>query len=243
MMKKLALLLLLGNSVSAFSQAITLPDYQWSLPDISEQGLTKEVLYTKMNRDLIRLGASICSNRALVWTFDFKRNQNVDAGKIFLFYTEKTGDVGRKTWWYHVAPIVNEKGNIWVMDAGFPGSIRTPETTQAWLKYFSGSTNCKEIKAGENDLIEKMFEGRVFPQTTSYGNYDCYYKYTPGGYWTPASVAKNLLGVDESGTPIRFERNEVDNGEVYSACVEAVTTSVGRIFGSGSKRCKKYLGL
>jgi hypothetical protein len=242
-MKRIALAFALITS-SVFAQEISLADYNnWKLTDIATKGYKKEALFSKMNRDLIKVGASICSNRALVWAYDFKRNQNIDAGKLFLFYTKKTGEVGQKTWWYHVTPVINEKGAMFAMDAGFPSSIKTPLTPTDWLKKFTGSTNCKEIKANETDLIERMFAGYVFPQSTTHGNYDCYYAITPGGFWTPATVAMGLLGKDENGKPVSHVRDDIDSEEVYAACVEAVTSSVGRVFGGGKKKCKDYLGL
>ncbi len=242
MIKLFVNLSLLVSAAPALAQ-VTLPDYNWSVTDIAQKHIKREVLFTHMNRDFIDVGTSICSNRALMWVYDFKREHNIDAAKIFLFYTKKTGEVGRKTWWYHVAPVVNEADKLWVMDAGFPFSIRQPVTINDWLNFFVGSNRCKEIKAGENDLIERMFYGQVFPETTSYGTYDCYYKIAPAGYWTPASVAMNLLGVDSEGESVQLVRDEIDKDEVYSACLEATTSSLGRVLGSGKKKCKKYLDL
>lgn len=235
-----ALFTLLISSMSLGAAAHSLPDYNYELTDIAQKNLTKEKLFSEMDRDFIKVGQSICSNRAHMWGYDFKRQHDLDTGKIFLFYTKKTGEVGRKTWWYHVAPVLNENNNLFVMDAGF-SAIKKPLSTQDWLHSFVGSHNCKEIKAGENELIERMFSGSVFPETTSYGTYDCYYKITPAGYWTPASVASNLLGRDYAGNPTRYVRDEIDTDEVYAACTEAVTSPIGRMFGAGKKKCRKYL--
>ncbi|MBA2404855.1 MAG: hypothetical protein H0V66_08805, partial [Bdellovibrionales bacterium] len=142
-MKKLVLALALMTT-SAFAQEVVLGEFNnWKMTDISAKGYTKEALFTKMNRDMIKLGNSICSNRALVWAYDFKRNYNVDAGKLFLFYTKTSGSVGEKDWWYHVTPVINEKGNIFTMDAGFGNTIRTPLSPTDWLKKFTGTGNCK----------------------------------------------------------------------------------------------------
>jgi hypothetical protein len=176
-----------------------------------------------------------------MWVYDFKRKKNIDASKIFLFFTEKTGHQGRITWWYHVSPIINEKGNMWVMDAGFPGAINAPLSVSGWLKHFAATDNCKEIKASETDLVEHIFQAGVYPEQTSHGKFDCYYKIVPAGYWTPNSVAMNLLGRDSTGTPVSYNREEIDQDEVYSACVEATTNPIGRLFGGGKKKCKKYL--
>lgn len=242
-MKTLVMALALGMSVSAFAQEVILSDFNnWKMTDVASKGYKKEDLFNQMNRKLIKLQTSVCSNRALVWAYDFKKNQDIDAGKLFLFYAKKTGDVGRKSWWYHVTPVINEKGSVFAMDAGFPSVIKTPLTPAVWLKSFTGSNNCKEIKATDTDLISKMLDGYVFPGTTSHGSFDCYYIYTPGGYWTPAAVAMGLLGKDEAGKPVRHVRDEIDNEEVLAACIEAVTTPLGRVFG-GQNRCEKYLGL
>ena len=66
---------------------------------------------------------------------------------------------------------------------------------------------------------------------------------TPGGYWTPSSVAMGLLGLDENGKPVQHIRDEINQEEVYAACVEAVTGPIGRVLGGGKKRCAKYLGM
>lgn len=243
-MKQL-LILVTATFLSTLAQAqnVALPDYNWSSDDIATKGITKEKLFSSMDRDLVKLGDSICSNRALLWLYDFKRNYDIDGSKIFLFYTGKTGDAGAKTWWYHVSPIVAERGVEWVMDAGFSRSINSPLLIKDWVKRFTGSTNCKEIQANETDLIERMFKGQVFPETTKYGTYDCYYKKVPAGYWTPASVAMNLLGTTANGTATTFERPEINKNEVYAACKEAVTGPIGYALGAGKKKCKKYLDI
>lgn len=241
-MKFIFTLIVLTLSTLTFAQEINLSEYNWKMTDIAKKGFTKESLFTKMDRKEIKLGSSICSNRALLWAHDFKRFYDIDSAKIFLFYTKMTGEIGRKTWWYHVAPVVNEKGNLWVLDAGFPSKIKGPKVSTEWLHAFSGSTNCKEIKAGENDLIERMFRMATFPERTAYGTYDCYYRIVPGPFWTPASVAKNLLGVNERGQPVRFERDEFDKEELYQACVEATASKIGRALGTSVERCKKLVG-
>lgn len=234
-------LTLASQLVSA--QSVPLKDYNWASDDIATKGITKEKLFASMDRSLVKLGDSICSNRALLWLNDFKRHHDIDGSKIFLFYTGKTGEAGAKTWWYHVSPLIAENGVEWVMDAGFSYNIKRPMSPQEWLKTFTGSTNCKEISANETDLIERMFKGQVFPENTKYGSYDCYYKKVPAGYWTPASVAMNLLGRDSSGRTTTFERPEINQNEVYAACKEAVTGPLGYALGSGARKCKKYLGL
>lgn len=239
---KLVLLFFL-LSVSAYSADIKLKDYNWNMTDVSSRGLTKEVLYSRMDREFIKKG-SICSNRAHIWANNFKRDFNLDTGKIFLFFTKKEETrVRLKTWWYHVSPVVNENGNIWVMDAGFRGFIKTPLNVEEWLQKFANTSRCKDINASETELVEHIFKERTFPQTTPYGSYECYYKIVPHTIWTPDVLAQNLLGKDASGRPVRVERDEINKEELYQACLEATSSKIGYALGSSKEKCKEYVGL
>ena len=230
---------LFTQTVSA--QEVRLLDFNYSLSDVSKLGLTSGKLFSEMNRSLIKVGDSICSNRALIWNYDLKRNHEINSAKIFLFYAQKDRDFSFKKWWYHVAPVINFRGNLLVMDAGFPGLIHGPLKISDWLSTFAQKDNCREIKSNETELIELIYSGRQFPSVTSYGKHDCYMIIAPAGYWTPSSVAKHLLGKDEDGQTVSHIRDEIDMDELYQACVEAVTTPLGRVLGSGENRCKKYL--
>jgi hypothetical protein len=239
---KYAFLLLLACT-TAIAADLKLKDYQWTVTDIASRGLKKENLFSSMDRDFVKPGKSICSNRALMWANNFKNQHNIDTAKIFLFYTKKKGDMSLKTWWYHVSPVVNENGNLFVMDAGFGSWINSPLTKDQWLFKFSNSNNCKEINANETELVEMIFKGQVFPHETSYGNYDCYYKFVPHTIWTPDILASNLLGRDSDGRPSRVERNAINSNELYQACLEATTTSIGYAMGTNKKECKQYAGI
>lgn len=237
----MTLLLLTTFSLSIQAETIHLKDYQYPVRDVTERKLSKELLYNKMNRKLVRAKDSICSNRAHVWAWDFKVS-DIDSPKIFLFFTSKTGRFDGVSWWYHVSPLVNENGKLWVMDAGYPSKVQSPLSVKDWMKTFNGpSSVCKEIKATDTDLIEKMFQGNAFPVTTQHGTYDCYYKITPPGYWTPAQIARNLLGKNESGRPENFNRDELKESEVMDACIEASTTPLGWVWGTTLNRCRYFI--
>jgi hypothetical protein len=236
----LKLILLLTVSLNVKAQELGFNSFSGTMDDLNQLGLTKEKIYQSMNQDTIKLGQSICSNRAMMWLADFELDFNLKAGKIFLFYTNKTGHVGQKTWWYHVSPMVVENGQEWIMDAGFPGYINSPLSTNDWIKKFIGSSNCKVIESHDRDLIDYMYRGQTFPEKYQGKNYDCYTIKTPAGYWTPASVAMHLLKYDYNGNPITFNREELNMSEVYTACKEAVTGPLALMLGLGRKKCKKY---
>ncbi|WP_408097818.1 protein-glutamine glutaminase family protein [Peredibacter sp. HCB2-198] len=239
-MKSLALAFLFPLSV--FAQTITIEEFKYPVRDISTLKLNKEDLYKSMDLSLIKPKDSICSSRAHMWAFDFKKKFEVDSPKIFLFFTRKNNRHGEFTWWYHVAPMVNEKGKLWVMDKGFPKKFNSPLLPNAWMKKFVGeNTVCREIKAGEDDLVERMFKGSSFPVETQYGSHDCYYKFTPAGYVTPESVAKNILGKDADGRPVNFNRDDFNLNEVFNACLEAHTAPWGWAVGAGQQACRNFV--
>lgn len=247
-MKYYFLTLMATLALTATAAEIKLMDYDWKLTDVAEKGLNKESLFSRMDREFIKTNSSICSNRAHMWANDFKRKHNLDTAKIFLFFTSDEKPEGelnislRKTWWYHVAPVINENGSMWVMDAGFK-YIKNPMKINEWTKKFAFSENCKEIKASETELVELIFRERTFPRNTVYGHYTCYYKITPHPIWIPELLARNLLGVDRNGTPVRVERPEIDKSELYQACLEATAGRLGRALGGSKKQCQEYVNL
>jgi hypothetical protein len=239
---KFILALLALMPLTSFSADVTLLDWGTTVPDILNQGVTKEQLYSEMNTDFIKINSSVCSNRAHVWAYDMKRFHRVEPAKIFLFYTGVSGRVGRKTWWYHVSPVVNEGGTLWTLDSGFENQIMQPLHLQEWLQEFVGTSQCKEIRASDTDLINRMFYGQVFPGVYNGQREACYYMVTPAGYWTPASVASAVFGTDQNGRRGDFARPTFDGDELMQACKEATTTRLGGFFGGSSKACEKYLG-
>ena len=234
-------LILLGNV--AFAQDIYLNDYNSTVTDIARKRISKEQVFQSMERDFIKLGSSICSNRALIWAYDMKRNFQITTAKMFLFYADTTGTAGQKVWWYHVTPLVNENGKLWALDAGFPGFVKQPLLPKDWLEKFSGSSNCKEIQNSDSDLIELIFTERRFPSVTRYGKFDCYYRITSESYWTPDTVARNLLQRDSRGQSGNYYRDTILPAELMQACVEASSTPIGGIFTNRKKKCLEYLGI
>lgn len=229
-MKIFISLLLLSSSV--FAQTVTVPDYNFVVRDIRERNLSKETIYQKMNRTLVRSKDSICSNRAHVWGWDFHINE-IDSPKIFLFFTAATGRFDGVTWWYHVSPLINEDGKLWVMDAGYPSKVSSPLSIKEWMKTFNGVKSvCKEIRSTDTDLIELMKSGNTFPEQTRHGKFNCYYRITPPGYWTPSQIAKNIFE--------DFNRDTIDEDEVFSACIETATTPIGYLFRKKGQ-CRHFL--
>jgi hypothetical protein len=235
-MKFLSLIALFA--LPAVAQTLHLEEFNYQVPDIREKNLTKETLFHQMDRTLVRVKDSICSNRAHVWSYQLKK-KDIVAPKIFLFFTPKTARFDGVTWWHHVAPLVNENGQLWVMDAGFPKRIKSPLSIEAWLNKFDAKV-CKEIGPRDLDLVDRMFRTVAFPQSTAHGKFDCYYKIAPAGYWTPNQLAKNLSGKDENERPVRFHREEIVTSEVMEACME-VSTSPWNWVLKRSARCRNFI--
>ncbi|HLW56697.1 MAG TPA: protein-glutamine glutaminase family protein [Bacteriovoracaceae bacterium] len=244
-MKKLFTFSLLAFTTLAYSQDVKLKNFDWTVTDIKSRGLNSKSLFDKLDRKFINLKSSICSNRAHMWAYDLEGKHNIDTAKIFLFYTKESGvnETSLRGWWYHVAPVVSDKGVLTVLDGGFPGFIKSPLTTNEWMEKFSRHPRCKEIQPHETELIERMFVGALYPDVTPYGVHKCYYMITPSPYWTPATIATEILGRDENGRPARIDRTEINLGELEFACMEATTTKLGRIFGgiSAKEKCEEFI--
>jgi hypothetical protein len=225
----------------SYAQSIELPHYGYSIENVRERAVQKEELFERMRRLRVKQNDSICSNRAHVWAYDFHKI-GIKASKIFLFFTPKTGQFEGLSWWYHVAPVINEDGKLWVLDGGFPDRVKGPLLVEKWLKEFNGiKSTCKEITSEDADLIKFIFRERAFPEVTEYGRHDCYYHLTPPSYWIPSQIAKNVLGIDEEGRPVRFERDEFQKAEVLKACREATTTPLSWMIGKNTSFCRKFL--
>lgn len=233
--------LLLFSVFEAFSQSLNLSDYHYSLDDIKDIPLKKEDLFLRMRRLRVKEKDSICSNRAHLWSYHFYK-EGIKGAKIFLFFTPKTGQFEGLTWWYHVAPVINENGKLWVLDGGFPNRVKGPLIVEEWLKEFNGlKSSCKEITAADTYLMELIFQERTFPEVTTHGRYDCYYHVTPPSFWLPSHVAKNVLGVDEAGRPVRLERDSFQKSEVLWACREATTNPFSWVLGKNLNFCRKLV--
>jgi len=216
----------------------TFPDQ--TLPDILDHRLTKEQLFDALERKDLKVGASQCFNRAHVWAMDMKMKNRIDIGKIFVFYTGKTGHMGNKNWWYHVAPLVNEGGKEYVIDGGFPGELDAPVTIDGWVNNLISTTNCKVVEPTDVEVFSWMMRRHQFPEMYQGKQYDCYLAKVPGAYWTPEAVARAGLGKDAYGKVGDYRVTTIDREEAYSACLEATTNKFGGVLGAGKKKCKRF---
>ncbi len=100
--------------------------------------------------------SSICSNRAMVWSYEMKQQDNIDSMKLFMHYSDiyrhvlyndgkhKATNIfaywWRKAtkdliWYYHVAPSVMTDEGIYTLDPEF---LDKAVTSQEWLDHFTG---------------------------------------------------------------------------------------------------------
>ena len=121
---------------------------------------------------------SQCYNRATMWTYEANILQNVNLGKIWIFFTRKYIRDYDYKWWFHVSPYakVNDSMEKYVLDRGF---TMIPYNVENWKNMFIKSkANC--------------------PVITDYRQYEnnqsrehCYLIYSSQYYWQPYQL-KNL---------------------------------------------------
>ena len=162
-------LLLLG-SVGAASAAPTTPMTGYYPSDISQQQITRA--WDTMRMEDLK-GDSICSNRATVWNYEMKRRHNIDSKKTFIHFTaayihanyddgkHKSAfrralevKMGKKVWYYHVAPSVVSEGETYVMDKKF---TEKPVVTAEWADTFIGHLSNKlNDREQRGELLERI---------------------------------------------------------------------------------------
>lgn len=229
--------------LTALAQDIFLPDYNTHLTDVKAVGSSKERVFRQLDRNLVDVYESVCSNRAHLWTYQLAREKQITAGKIFVFYTDRSGMARTENWWYHVAPVISSEGQLWVVDGGLPGVVDSALKPDAWFKKIVNYKDCRELTTADEDLIPNMFTMTRMPKQSLAGISDCYYRVTSGPYWTPRTIALNMLQRDQDGVAVNFSREDYVENELMAACLEVSTRGTEPGNAKKEKRCRKFLGL
>jgi len=243
-MKAFLALALLSFQVFASDSGL-IKDFNYQLTDIAQRNLSKEELFSSMLRNGVDLEHAICANKAHVWGFDFENRYQIKTGKIFMFFGASIWENASQGWMYHVAPYIVENGQEWVMEASYPSEVSEPLSVNAWLENETDgrikASQCREIFAADTDLTQYFYERYNLPETRNgKPGAVCYFRKVPGHYWYPTSIAYHDLKKDEDGNEIDYDPKSFDTDDVYSACVEIMTSKIGRFFGGGKGHCKRY---
>lgn len=245
-MKIFSASVLLMSALPALSAGF-IKDFNYQVSDVATLGMSKEVLFEKMERKMLNLETSICANRAHLWAYDFLRMGNIKTGKIFIFFGSSIWtDKDKHGYMYHVAPYIVENGNEYVMEASY-NDISKPMTVEEWIENETYSrvkgSDCVEITAADTDLTAFFYERKTLPEKRESGKQGarCYIRKVPGYYWFPASIAYHDLKKTLEGAKIDFDPKDFDKDDVKAACAEAASTKFGRLFGGGKDKCATHL--
>jgi hypothetical protein len=191
--------------------------------------------------------SSICLNRANLWAYDMDRRkvlaeqQRLQSAKIFVFFTPINQASEGKDWWFHVAPVVMADGQLKVLDGSFPNGIHGPVSIEAWNSYFTQGYKCREIRATDTDLIDRMRYQLAFPSIdpVTREKADCYYQLVPMFYGTPLSIAWHFV---DSKLPPSEERTIVNNQHPFTPTTWLKDDLIGACtqgLGHRERWCKK----
>ncbi|HXH32567.1 MAG TPA: protein-glutamine glutaminase family protein [Bacteriovoracaceae bacterium] len=238
-MKTVFLLALLPVSVGiSHAQSGYIKDYKFQVTDVASKNVSKELIFSRMERSMLDLKNSICSNRAHLWAYDMFRNYNIIPGKIFIFFGRSVWKDESQGWMYHVAPYIVENGQEFVMEASYP-EVDRPLTVNEWIENETDgrvkSQECIDISAKDTDLTEFFYERYNLPEVREEGRRGarCYIRKVPGFYWYPAGIALHELKKNAKGDEVEYSPTAFEPEEVMEACVEAA---------SGKKsKCKQHL--
>lgn len=121
---------------------------------------------------------SQCYNRAHMWTYEALANNNVNLGKVWIFFTRRYIEEFSYKWWFHVAPTANVSDGLgmYILDKGFTS---IPYNLENWKNLFmKNNASCPVIKNYLN------YENS---QSSEY----CYLMTSSQYYWQPYQL-KNL---------------------------------------------------
>lgn len=122
---------------------------------------------------------SECYNRAHMWTYEALIKDNVNLGKIWIFFGKKyIKEFGHK-WWFHVAPYthVNDNNVRYVLDRGFH---TVPNNVRNWTDFFiKNRAECRVVT-----------DYQVYEDSNKRKQEYCYLIYSSQYYWQPWQVEK-----------------------------------------------------
>lgn len=248
--KPYLLFLSLFSSFAFANDPSYLSDFDYSISSVDS--FTAEQLFRSENSDVRT--KSICANRAHIWSYDMKRKQNIDAGKVFIFFTNVANSSENVEWAYHVAPYVIVDGVEMVLDSGFPGTINGPITIDRWTQIFGRTTQKCKVLDPVNDPIDLALMDNTSPGLSPYNRSvngarqfpsypaPCYVRKAPGYYWMPAGVYGHDIYAANSRPDASaysmYLLNNFNKDMLIQACKQGMQ---GSILFKG-KACKKYFG-
>jgi hypothetical protein len=134
------------------------------------------------------INGSQCYDRAHVWTYEALRNQNVQLGKAWLFFSDNYIERYNFKWWFHVAPVgkVIMKGIVEdrILDREF---AKFPMQFKIWTdKFMENKVDCKFIQK-YSDYSRHPYED------------DCFILKSTPYFWQP----KDLESFERTGNEKR----------------------------------------
>jgi hypothetical protein len=242
---------LLSFSSASFAQSAPaagyLSDYQYQVANV-----TADQAQSLMDNEFRNTqNASICANRANLWSFIMNKDESIEVGKVFIHFTAAGEANENKQWSYHVAPYVIVNGVETVLDGGFDVFKHQPVALSDWTNYFGKSPNCvvldpthnpAHLALEQNDLPNdqvtpltyKKGGARQYP--TPEGT-TCYIRKVPMYYTFPIDVYGADLALSGQTEYSKYLRTSFDKDDVLDSCKQAIG-----FFQNLSTNCSKYLG-
>ena len=115
---------------------------------------------------------SQCYNRAHVWTYQAFTNNQVNLGKVWIFFSKKYIKEYRYKWWFHIAPFTMVEGyeKPYILDRGF---TMVPYTLENWKNiYIKNQAECKTVN-------------RYSDYTKNTNTETCFFMFSSQYYWQP----------------------------------------------------------
>lgn len=126
-----------------------------------------------------------CFNRAHYWAKSMKDGYGIDSMKVHIYYTRKYAANISGKWWFHVAPMVNMNGELYVLDETF---INRPVVLADWEKKFTRKMyRGGDLKNYRCKVIENISE--YYDEDNQKNEY-CNIHVSSMYYWKPSELEK-----------------------------------------------------
>lgn len=219
-----------------------LRDFNYRLTNIPTME-EAERIYASLETELTSNFGLECGSRAHVWSWQMKKNFNIQSGKIFLYYTPKSFNYTRMLWGMHVVPYVIVDGKEYVMEKAKkyvvnPGGgfyltndllFPKPMLLSEWLKALTGFDSCNELDHSEpadRTWLAHFKNVRVIPDP----NANCHIRKTPMDYWWGTSVYNHTFN--------GFVAPPIRQADVMASCLKSMA---GRRERDRAPRCSSIL--
>jgi hypothetical protein len=161
-----------GQDKVTIKREIPTPIDDFEVSSVSSMTIAESLFQTQNPNTRWR---SQCYNRAHVWAYELSKNNSINIGKVWMFFTRRYIKEYRYKWWFHVTPFIysNDTEEEVILDREF---TRNPKSLTDWKNIF--------IRNQEPCPVVEYYSDYKDNQWSNY----CYHIKSSMFYWQPYNI-------------------------------------------------------